>query len=88
LLVMGSILSGVGASGKPGTVQPRMILTAKTEAAYNAAARLPCSLPLANMQVDIDPAFIACIDRSDYRETSAANDNREDVRAKAQHWRL
>jgi hypothetical protein len=65
-----------------------MIVTAKTEAAYNAAACLPCSLPMGNMQVDIDPAFEGCIDRSDYLETSAANDNREDARARAQHWRL
>jgi hypothetical protein len=43
-----------------------MIITAKTDSAYNAAARLPCSLPMSNMQVDIDPAFEGCIDRSDY----------------------
>jgi hypothetical protein len=39
-----------------------MILTAKTEGAYHAAARLPCALPLAGMQVDIDPDDIS--DRS------------------------
>ena len=66
-----------------------MIITAKTEAAYSAAARLPCSLPLANMQVDIDPDFIGLIDKADYVETSAANDNaRADERASMQHWRL
>ncbi|WP_029083449.1 MULTISPECIES: hypothetical protein [unclassified Bradyrhizobium] len=65
-----------------------MILTAKTQAAYNAAARLPCSLPLANMQVDIDEDFIGCIDANDYVETSIANDNRDEARARAQHWRL
>ena len=65
-----------------------MILTAKTEAAYNAAVSLPCSLPLGNMQVDIDPVFEGCIDKSDYVETSAANDNRDEIRARAQHWRL
>ncbi|WP_316196641.1 hypothetical protein [Bradyrhizobium sp. SZCCHNS3053] len=64
-----------------------MILTAKTEAAYNAAARLPCSLPLANMQVDVDDVFLNCIERSDYLELSAANDN-DEARARACHWRL
>jgi hypothetical protein len=42
-----------------------MIITAKTDSAYNAAARLPCSLPMSNMQVGI-AAFEGCIDRSDY----------------------
>jgi hypothetical protein len=66
------------------------ILTAKTLGALHAAERLPCSLPLGGMKVDVDPAFIGCIDPYDYEETSlkAANDNREDARAKAQHWRL
>jgi hypothetical protein len=61
-------------------------LTAKTEAAYNAAARLPCSLPMGNMQVDVDPAFIGCIDPLEYVET--APDSREDQRARINHWRL
>jgi hypothetical protein len=64
------------------------VFTAKTEAAYNAAARLPCSLPMGNMQVDVDPAFIGCIDKDDYVETSASNDNREADRARINHWRL
>jgi hypothetical protein len=66
------------------------ILTAKTLGALHAAERLPCSLPLGNMKVDVDDAFMGCIDPYDYIETSPkpANDNREDARAKAQHWRL
>jgi hypothetical protein len=47
-----------------------MILTAKTLGAYHAAARLPCALPLAGMQVDIDPDDITLIDPEDYFETS------------------
>ncbi len=46
-----------------------MILTAKTEGAYHAAARLPTSLPM-NMQVDVDPLAIKLLDREDYIETS------------------
>ncbi|MGX9944913.1 hypothetical protein ACTG4Q_20845 [Bradyrhizobium denitrificans] len=66
-----------------------MILTAKTDEAYNAAARLPCSLPLPNMQVDIDPDFIGLVDKTDYVETSAVNDNeRAEQRARMNHWRL
>jgi hypothetical protein len=65
-----------------------MILTAKTDAAYNAAARLPCSFPMGNMQVDIDTDFIGLIDKDDYVETSASNDNREAERARINHWRL
>jgi hypothetical protein len=65
-----------------------MILTAKTLGALHAAERLPCSLRMGNMQVDVDPAFIGCIDPYDYVETSPANDNRDDIRARAQHWRL
>ncbi|WP_439357881.1 hypothetical protein [Bradyrhizobium sp. DASA03007] len=64
------------------------VLTAKTDAAYNAACRLPCSLPMGNMQVDVDPAFIGCIDPLDYTETSPSNDNREEQRARINHWRL
>lgn len=65
-----------------------MILTAKTEAAYNAAARLPCSLPISKTQVDVDTDFLNCLDPADYVETSAANDNREEQRARMNHWRL
>lgn len=65
-----------------------MILTAKTEAAFNTACRLPCSLPLGGWRVDIDEDFIGCIDKADYVETSTANDNRDEARARAQHWRL
>jgi hypothetical protein len=73
-----------------------MILTAKTEAAYNAAARLPCSLPMGNMKVDIDTAFIGCIDPNDYVETAPKNDNierfnkamRDDALARINQWRL
>jgi hypothetical protein len=64
------------------------VLTAKTEAAYNAAARLPCSLPMGGWKVDIDPDFIGLIDKDDYVETSAVNDNREVDRARINHWRL
>lgn len=65
-----------------------MILTAKNEAAYNAAARLPCSLPMGGLKVDIDPDFIGLIDKNDYVETSASNDNREADRARFNQWRL
>jgi hypothetical protein len=66
------------------------VLTAKTLGALHAAERLPCSLPMGNMQVDVDPAWMSCIDPYDYIETTPANDNRdrEEARAKAQRWRL
>jgi hypothetical protein len=70
-------------------MEARLMLTAKTEVAYSAAARLPCSLPMGNMQVDIDPDFIGLIDPTEYVETSPANsNNRADERASMQHWRL
>lgn len=47
-----------------------MILTAKTEGAYHAAARTPCALPMGNMQVDVDPDFCHSLDPEDYVETS------------------
>lgn len=65
-----------------------MILTAKNDAAYRAAARLPCSLPVGGLKVDIDPDLIGLIDKDEYVETSAVNDNREDQRARLNHWRL
>jgi hypothetical protein len=65
-----------------------MILTAKTDEAYRCAARLPCSLPMGGLKVDIDPDFIGLIDKEDYVETSASNDNREAERARINHWRL
>jgi hypothetical protein len=64
-----------------------MILTAKTDAAYHAAARLPCSFPMGNMQVDIDQDFIGLIDPNDYVETETSS-SRADERARVQHWRL
>jgi hypothetical protein len=64
------------------------ILTAKTDEAYRAAARLPCSLPMGGLQVDVDDAYIGCIDPLDYVETSPVNDNRENDRARINHWRL
>jgi hypothetical protein len=51
-----------------------MILTAKTEGAYHAAARLPCALPLAGMQIDVDPDFCHGLDPEDYVETSQHKD--------------
>jgi hypothetical protein len=65
-----------------------MILTAKTDEAYRSAARLPCSFPMGGLKVDIDPDFIGLIDKEDYVETSASNDNREAERARINHWRL
>jgi hypothetical protein len=47
-----------------------MILTAKTEGAFCVAANLPCSLPVGEWRVDVDPDFIECLDPEDYVETS------------------
>jgi hypothetical protein len=47
-----------------------MILTAKTEGAFCVAANLPCSLPIGEWRVDVDPDFVECLDPEDYVETS------------------
>ncbi|WP_315740070.1 MULTISPECIES: hypothetical protein [unclassified Bradyrhizobium] len=43
-----------------------MIVTAKSQAAYDTAANLPFSLPLGHMQVDVDPEYVGSLKASDY----------------------
>lgn len=49
-----------------------MIVKAKTEEAYHEAAALPFSLPMPNMQVDVDDSYINLLRPDDFERSEPA----------------